>query len=53
MKKIIERIDNYCQKIVQSEKDKWDSGMKNKYYSAYDLVEDIKVVLVRWERKYK
>ena len=53
MKKILERIDNYCHKILQAEKDKWNSGMKNEYYSVYDLVEDIEMVLDRWEKKYK
>ena len=51
MKKILDKIDKYIHKILEAEKDKWDSGMKNSYYSTYDLVEDIEAVLDKWERK--
>ena len=52
MKKILERIDNYIHAILNKEKDKWNSGMKNHYYAMYDLVEDIEEVLDKWENKY-
>ena len=52
MKKILEKIDKYIHKILQSEKDKWNSGIKNSYFSTYDLVEDIEEVLDKWDKKY-
>lgn len=51
MKKILEKIDKFIHKILENEKDKWQSGMKNNYYSVYDLVEDIEEVLDKWDTK--
>lgn len=51
MKKILEKIDKFIHKILQNEKDKWNSGMKNSYYSTYDLVEDIEEILDKWEKR--
>ena len=53
MRKILEKIDKYIHKILENEKDKWNSCMKNEYFSTYDLVEDIEEVLDKWERRIK
>lgn len=53
MKKILAKIDNYIHKILENEKDKWESGMKNSYFQTYDLVEDLEQVLDKWDRKYE
>ena len=51
MKKKLKKIDDFIHKMLQVEKDKWNSGLKNNYYSMYDLVEDIEEVLDKWERR--
>lgn len=51
MKKILDKVDKFIHKILENEKDKWNSGMKNNYYNVYDLVEDLEEVLDKWDRK--
>lgn len=53
MKRILEKIDKFIHKILENEKDKWESGMKNSYFLTYDLVDDIEQVLDKWDKKYE
>ena len=52
MKNRLNKIDKFIHKMLNDEKDKWLSGMKNEYFNVYDLVEDIEEVLDKWEKKY-
>lgn len=37
MKTCKEKLIEWLEKLVEKEKDKWDSGMKNHYFEACDL----------------
>lgn len=41
MSKFIERLFNYGQKLVEREKEKYASGMKNDYYNYDDAFHEI------------
>ena len=47
-KDIKDKIIEYCERLVETEKDKWNSGMTNQYYRACELRD---IVESAFERK--